>query len=73
MTVLSGENRRPAWRTDGVGYKTVIKSDAFVRDPIDIRCLNRRTPVATDRLFRVVITHNKQDIRTLSASLHIDT
>jgi hypothetical protein len=55
-----------ARRADGVRGKAVLKQHALLRQPVDGRCwiqLRQPATVSPDRVRRVIIRHNVNDVR----------
>ena len=65
MTVLPGQDDRAAGAADGVGDITFLEEHPLIRQPIHVgRGVDLRT-VSADRVRRVVISEDEQNIRLL--------
>ena len=64
MAMLAGENRRPTRRADRVTDEAVLEEHPFVRESIDVRRLVEHRAVGADRVRRVVVGEDEEDVRT---------
>ena len=62
VTVLAGQDRRTAGRTNRIAAETPVQRDAFGGNPVDVRGGIDSGSVGADRLNGVVIGKNKQDV-----------
>ena len=69
VIVGAGENRSAAGGADRVGAEAVVESHAALGDAVHVWRLVDAAAVAAHRLRRVVVGHDKQNVRPL-ASLH---
>ena len=67
MAVFAGHHRRAARPADGIGNQAAVEPHPLARDPVEVRRLNElaRIVVGTDRLIRVVIGEDEDDVRSL--------
>jgi hypothetical protein len=59
MIVLSCKYSSPAWGTDRIGTKAVIKTYSLIGDPVNIRCLINLASITAHSMGSVVITHDE--------------
>ena len=64
VRVLAGQNRGAARRADRVGGKDARQQRALARQPIEVRRLVDARPVRADRVRRVVVGHDEDDVGT---------
>ena len=69
MAVLSRKDHGPRWTADRIRDKTPIKPHSFCRQAIEIRRRVSIASIATHRLIRVVVGHDKQDVRPILSSV----
>ena len=65
MIVRPGQDRRAARRADRIRAKAIVEAHAFVREPVQMRRLVDAAAVGADRMRRVVVGHDEQDVRSL--------
>src|SRR5438552_1875785 len=59
VAVLSRQNRRATWRANRVHCKTIREPHSLFGDAVQVRCLINPAAVATERVRRVIIRHDK--------------
>ena len=62
MTVLAGEDHRPAGAADRVADITFLKQHALARNPIHVRCGIDLGTVGTDGVRGVVVGKDKENV-----------
>src|SRR5688500_5873352 len=62
MTIFSRENRCTARRADRILDKTIAEAHPLFRQPVHIRRHVDLAPVSADRMRRVIIRHDEQNI-----------
>ena len=72
VRVLPGQDRGAARRADGVGREHVRQQRALARQPIEVRRLVDARPVRADRVRRVVVRHDEDDVRTVGGETMTD-
>ena len=68
MRVLTGQDRRPARRADGISREHVCEQRAVAREPIDVRGLVDVRAVGANRMGGVIVRHDEHDVRTIGAA-----
>lgn len=63
VAVFAGEDRGPAGAADRIDAKAIFESHAGVRQAIQVRRLVHAAPVGADRVRRVVVAHDEEDVR----------
>src|SRR6185436_2944795 len=63
VRVEAGQGCRPARRADRVGDEEVAEQHALAREPVDLRRLVDARAVGGDRVRRVVVGHDEDDVR----------
>src|SRR5690606_8189077 len=68
MTVFTRQDGCPAWATDGVATVIIQKQGAFFGNTVDVGCWcfsRNGMAVSADRLFGMVVAHDKYHIGPL--------
>ena len=58
MTMFTGQHTGTAGTTQGVCHKTICETDPFIGYPVNIGRLHITLVIGTDRLIRMVVTHD---------------
>ena len=58
MTMFTGQHAGTAGTTQRVCYKAVCETDTLIGYPVNIGCLHITLVIGTDRLIRMVVTHD---------------
>lgn len=69
MAVFSSQQHRPARRANGIRAKTPVEAHTLVGDAIEIRRVIDAAAVAAQRLERVVVGHDEEDVGALRLGL----
>ena len=67
VRVLAGEDRGAARRADRVGGEDARQQRALARQPIEVRRLVDARPVGADRVRRVIVGHDEDDVGAVGA------
>ena len=65
VRVLTRENRGAARRADRVGHHHLLEERAFLGEAIDVRRAVHPRSVRADRVRRVVVRHDEDDVRAI--------
>jgi len=63
MAVFTRKQNGPAGGTNRIGHKTVVETNAFFCNSVNIRCVDQFTAIGAYCLFGMIVTHDKNDIR----------
>ena len=62
VTVFAGEDGSATRCADGIHRETMVETDAFLREPINVRCLVDLAAIRADRMRRVIVRHDENDV-----------
>ena len=62
VTVFAGENGRAARGANRIDHETIAEAHPFFRNAIDVGCFVHLAAVGADRVRRMIVRHDENDI-----------
>jgi hypothetical protein len=64
VRIFAGENARAARGANGIHGEAIVKTQAFVREAVEMRRLVDLAAVSADGVGRVIVRHDEENVRT---------
>jgi hypothetical protein len=64
MRILARQNHRTTRRANRIRDEGIRKPHPFPREPIQMRRFDELAAIRTDRVRRVIVSHDEDDVRT---------